>query len=123
MSGSGKEAFLLELPADFPQRLVPAEYELQGQTKACRRYTTPRLQSMLQQLSEAQDALDKAQRRAIARLCALFDSNYDVYCRAVGKLAEFDALSALAKASESSDGQPMCAAQILDPAEVRRIFP
>ena len=36
----------------------------------------------------------------------------------MARLAEFDALSALAKASESSDGQPMCAAQILDPEQV-----
>ena len=37
------------------------------------------LQRELEQLAEAQDALDVARRRAIARLCALFDSHYDVF--------------------------------------------
>jgi len=41
-----------------------------------------------------------------------------MWCRAVTLLSEFDALSALAKASESSDGQPMCRAEILDRLKV-----
>ena len=52
-SGSGKDCYLLEMPADFPQRLVPAEYELHGQTKACRRYSTPALQRELDALETA----------------------------------------------------------------------
>ena len=112
-SGSGKDCYLLEMPADFPQRLVPADYELHGQTKACRRYSTPALQRELDALESAKDQLEGAKRRASTRLCVLFDSDYATWCRAVTRIAEFDALLALAKASESADGQPMVAAEIL----------
>jgi len=93
---------------------VPATYQLQGQTKACRRYSTEKLQQKLEQLNEAQEAVQAAQRRACARVCGVFDSSYAVWCRAVTRLAELDALYALAKASESSDGQPMCPAELVE---------
>jgi DNA mismatch repair protein MSH6 len=82
---------------------VPPTYPLQGQTKACRRYSTKKLQQKLEQLNEAQEAVQAAQRRACARVCGVFDSSYAVWCRAVTPLAELDALCALAKASESSN--------------------
>jgi DNA mismatch repair protein MSH6 len=118
-SGTGKDPWLLEMPADFTKRGggMPPDYELQSETKTCRRYTTPKLQKLLQVLAEAKDDVEIAQRRASARLCALFDSNYAMWCRAVTGLSEFDALLSLAKASESSDGQPMCPAEIIDRAK------
>ena len=93
---------------------MPPTYPLQGQTKACRRYSTEKLQQKLEQLNEAQEAVQAAQRRACARVCGVFDSSYAVWCRAVTRLAELDALYALAKASESSDGQPMCPAELVE---------
>lgn len=72
-TGSGKEPYLFEMPVDVPLSHVPAHYQLQSQTKACRRYTTPQLHHELQLLADAQDRLEAARRRASARLCALFD--------------------------------------------------
>jgi DNA mismatch repair protein MSH6 len=106
--------YCLEMPADFPLSKVPPGYQLQGQTKACRRYSTIKLQHELDRLNDAQEAVQAAQRRACAHVCGAFDSRYTVWCLAVTRLAEFDALCALAKASESSDGQPMCAAELVD---------
>ena len=69
----GKDAYLLEMPTSFPTNSVPAQYQLVSTTKAVRRYTTAKLQSELKSLSDAEDDLESARRRASANLCVMFD--------------------------------------------------
>jgi len=73
--GSGKNRFQIEVP-DSVVKHVPDEYEVTSQKKGSRRYRTPRINSLLSELTDAEERRDAAQRDTMRRIFFQFDQQY-----------------------------------------------
>ena len=73
--GSGKNRYQLEVP-DSVVKHVPDEYEVTSQKKGSRRYRTPRINSLLSELTDAEERRDAAQRDTMRRIFYQFDKQY-----------------------------------------------
>jgi len=73
--GSGKNRYQLEVP-DNVVKHVPDEYEVTSQKKGSRRYRTPPIDSLLSELTDAEERRDAAQRDTMRRIFFQFDQQY-----------------------------------------------
>jgi len=67
----------MEVP-DSIAKHVPDEYEVTSQKKGSRRYRTPRINSLLSELTDAEERRDAAQRDTMRRIFFQFDQQYVV---------------------------------------------
>ena len=92
------EIYQLEVPA---RAKVPANWLLMSQTKAVKRYYTPRTRELIRQLKEARETRLAALRGFQDDIYAQFRANLVTYARAVRGVAQIDCLLSLARASEA----------------------
>jgi hypothetical protein len=107
---------------EVPQRLagrVPSSYKLKSQVKAkksaCQRFHTPRVENLMQELDEAEDARDDKMKCMLQKVCQRICAEYPLFARASGCLATLDVLFSLADVSRAGCGSlPMCRPTIVD---------
>ncbi|WFD19621.1 DNA mismatch repair protein msh6 [Malassezia caprae] len=98
------EIYQLELPA---RTKVPAPWILMSQTKAAKRYYTPRTKDLIRELKEARETRLAALKQFQSEVYAAFRADLPLYARAVRAVAQLDCLLSLAKSSEAL-GEPAC---------------
>lgn len=98
------EIYQIEVPA---RTKVPANWIVMSQTKAAKRYYTPRGKDLVRQLKEARETRLAAVRAFQDEIYVQFRAEYATFARAVRTVAQIDCLSSLAKASHAL-GSPAC---------------
>ena len=78
------EIYQLEVPA---RTKVPAPWILMSQTKACKRYYTPRTRELIRQLKEARETRLAALKQFQEEVYLLFRQDLSSYARAVRTLS------------------------------------
>lgn len=94
-----KDRFQLEVPEAVLRKGQPADYEAKSSKKGCRRFHTPRIRALLEELGEAEAHLAEAQRDEMRRLFEKFDQDRPLWTAAVNNLALLDVLLSLAEVS------------------------
>ena len=94
-----KDRFQLEVPEGVLRKGQPADYEAKSSKKGCRRFHTPRIRTLLEELGEAEAQLAEAQRDEMRRLFEKFDQDRPLWAAAVNNLALLDVLLSLAEVS------------------------
>ena len=103
------EIYQLEVPA---RTKVPAPWILMSQTKACKRYYTPRTRELIRQLKEARETRLAALKQFQEEVYLLFRQDLSSYARAVRTVAQLDCLLSLAKSSMAL-GMPSCRPELV----------
>lgn len=98
------EIYQLEVPA---RTAVPAPWIVMSQTKAAKRYYTPRGKELVRLLKEARETRLAAVRAFQDTVYAQFRAENATFARAVRTVAQLDALLSLAKSSAAL-GAPAC---------------
>lgn len=98
-----KDRFQLEVPEAILRRGQPADYEAKSSKKGCRRFHTPRIRELLEELGDAEASLSEAQRQEMRRLFENFDHDRQLWTTAVNSLALLDVLLALAEVSSGAN--------------------
>ncbi|KDQ07318.1 hypothetical protein BOTBODRAFT_167161 [Botryobasidium botryosum FD-172 SS1] len=112
-SGLGnKEIYLIQVPAGETKK-VPKNWVKNSAIKACTRYIVPDLANTIRSLKEARETRNTVIRDFKLRLFQDFDTDRDIWLRAVKVLAELDCLFSLAKSSAAL-GQPVCRPEFVE---------
>ncbi|KAI3629090.1 hypothetical protein CBS9595_000162 [Malassezia furfur] len=98
------EIYQLEVPA---RTSVPAPWIVMSQTRAAKRYYTPRGKELVRLLKEARETRLAAVRAFQDTVYAQFRAEHATFARAVRTVAQLDALLSLAKSSAAL-GAPAC---------------
>lgn len=98
-----KDRFQLEVPEAILRRGQPADYEAKSSKKGCRRFHTPRIRELLEELGDAEASLSEAQRHEMRRLFEKFDQDRQLWTTAVNSLALLDVLLAFAEVSSGAN--------------------
>ncbi|CAE6424470.1 unnamed protein product [Rhizoctonia solani] len=109
-----KDIYIVQVPVN-KKVSVPKDWTKHGGTKAITRYTVPLLASTIRALKEARETRTGIVRDFKLRVFAEFDTDRDVWLRAVKVTAEMDCLLSLAKASEAL-GSPSCRPEFIEDA-------
>ena len=104
------EIYQLGLPA---RTKVPAPWILMSQTKAAKRYYTPRTKELIRELKEARETRLAALKQFQSEVYAAFRADLPQYARAVRAVAQLDCLVSLSKSSEAL-GEPACRPTLMD---------
>ena len=104
------EIYQLEVPA---RTKVPANWIIVSQTKASKRYYTPRSRELIREYKEAKETRDAAVRNFQADIYAKFRAERATFARAVRLVAEIDCLVSLAKSSAAL-GLPSCRPELVE---------
>ncbi|KAF8609778.1 DNA mismatch repair protein Msh6 [Ceratobasidium sp. AG-I] len=107
-----KDIYIVQVPV-AKKVTVPKSWTKHGGTKAITRYTVPDLAVTIRSLKEARETRTGIVRDFKLRVFAEFDTDRDVWLRAVKTTAELDCLLGLAKASEAL-GSPSCRPEFVD---------
>ena len=83
-----------------------------SQTKACKRYYTPRTRELIRQLKEARETRLAALKQFQEEVYLLFRQDLSSYARAVRTVAQLDCLLSLAKSSMAL-GMPSCRPELV----------
>ncbi|GLJ19028.1 hypothetical protein SUGI_0341380 [Cryptomeria japonica] len=102
----GKEQYQIEIPESMLAK-VPQEYEARSSRKGYRRFWTPKIKELLQELSDAQIQREASLRGILQGLVRQFCEHHHVWRCIVNLVAEMDVLISLAFASDYFDG-PTC---------------
>ena len=81
------EIYQLEVPA---RTKVPAPWILMSQTKACKRYYTPRTRELIRELKEARETRVAALKRFQEDVYVWFRQDLPSYARAIRTVAQLD---------------------------------
>ncbi|KAJ1656673.1 DNA mismatch repair protein msh6 [Dispira simplex] len=100
----GKEIYQLEVPKAVK---VPHHYVQLSATKACSRYWTAELQTMVKEFNELQETRNSVVLDIERRMYQRFDEHYRTWLSAVMVVAELDCLLSLAYSAQSF-GEPVC---------------
>ena len=104
------EIYQLEVPA---RTKVPANWIIMSQTKACKRYYTPRGKELVRELKEAKETRVSAVRTFHADIYEQFRAEKATFSRAVRLISEIDCLISLAKSSAAL-GMPACRPELVE---------
>ncbi|XP_020521076.1 DNA mismatch repair protein MSH6 isoform X2 [Amborella trichopoda] len=107
----GKDHYLLEVPESLQQN-IPRDYELRSSRKGYFRYWTPEIMKFLGELSHAEAEKDASLKTILQRFIVQFCEHHKKWRQLVSAVAELDALTSLAIASEYFEG-PACCPTIL----------
>ncbi|KAH9320155.1 hypothetical protein KI387_021924, partial [Taxus chinensis] len=108
----GKEQYQLEIPESMLAK-VPQEYEARSSRKGYRRFWTPKVKELLQELSDSQAQREASLRGILQGLVMKFCEHHHIWRDLVNVVAEMDVLVSLAFASDYFDG-PTCRPSIRD---------
>lgn len=103
---NGKEIYQLEVPLKV-KGPIPKSWKQMSATKACKRWYSPELESLVKDLKEARESHTQVVKAMSGRLYARFDEDYKIWLAAVRVVAQLDCLISLAKASTAL-GEPSC---------------
>lgn len=109
---NGKEIYQLEVPVKVGGK-VPKSWRQMSATKQCKRYYFAELETLVQDLKEAQELHGQIVKQVAGRFYARFDEDYAIWLAAVKIIAHLDCLISLAKASASL-GEPACRPEFVD---------
>ncbi|GAB7355799.1 hypothetical protein MBLNU459_g6476t1 [Dothideomycetes sp. NU459] len=108
---NGKEIYQLEVPLKI--KGIPKNWKQMSATAKVKRYYFPELESLVQDLKEAQETHGQIVKQVAGRFYARFDQDYSIWLAAVKIIAHLDCLISLAKASASL-GEPSCRPTFVD---------
>ncbi|KAF3784024.1 DNA mismatch repair protein [Nymphaea thermarum] len=107
----GKDRYVLEVPEDLQGR-IPTEYQLHSSKKGYFRYWTPQIRAHLGELSNAEAERESKLKSILQRFIIRFCDHHLKLRQLISVIAELDALSSLAVASDYYEG-PVCRPTIL----------
>ncbi|PPJ52403.1 hypothetical protein CBER1_10422 [Cercospora berteroae] len=117
---NGKEIYQLEVPIKV-KGAIPKNWKQMSATKQCKRWYSPELESLVQDLKEAQEMHGQVERSLASRYFARFDEDYAIWLAATKIIAQLDCLISLAKAS-SSLGSPSCRPEFVEDDNARSVL-
>ncbi|CAL8470971.1 g10513 [Coccomyxa elongata] len=117
-----KDSHLLDIP-DSAADGVPSSYELVGQKKGWKRYRSPRLAELVQDLARAQEDREAALSGILQGVVRRFAREHAAWEAAVQAVAELDALMSLAAVADVGSSQgPMCRPKLVTPQGDQKVF-
>uniref|UniRef100_A0A6J0TQ56 DNA mismatch repair protein n=2 Tax=Pogona vitticeps TaxID=103695 RepID=A0A6J0TQ56_9SAUR len=114
--GAGRNRYQMEIAESAVPRDLPDEYVLKSSRKGYKRYWTKAIEKMLNDIVNAEERRDAAQKDCMKRLFYDFDRNSKDWQAAVECIAVLDVLLCLAHHSQGCDG-PLCRPVILLPED------
>lgn len=117
---NGKEIFQLEVPIKV-KGTIPKSWKQMSATKAVKRWYSPELESLVQDLKEAQELHAQVVKALNGRFYARFDEKYSVWLAAVKVVAQLDCLISIAKAS-AAIGSPSCRPEFVEEGSARSVL-
>ena len=117
---NGKEIYQLEVPIKV-RGTIPKNWKQMSATKACKRWYSPELEALVQDLKEEQETHTQVVKALASRFFERFDENYTVWLAAVRVVAQLDCLISLAKASTAL-GSPSCRPEFIEDDTVRSVL-
>ncbi|CAK1354615.1 unnamed protein product [Cercospora beticola] len=117
---NGKEIYQLEVPIKV-KGAIPKNWKQMSATKQCKRWYSPELESLVQDLKEAQEMHGQVERSLASRYFARFDEDYAIWLAATKIIAQLDCLISLAKASGSL-GSPSCRPEFVEDDNARSVL-
>jgi DNA mismatch repair protein MSH6 len=117
---NGKEIYQLEVPIKV-RGTIPKNWKQMSATKACKRWYSPELERLVQELKEAQETHTQVSRALAGRFFARFDEQYATWLAAVRIVAQLDCLISLAKASTAL-GAPSCRPEFIEDDNERSVL-
>ncbi|XP_044284717.1 DNA mismatch repair protein Msh6 isoform X2 [Varanus komodoensis] len=112
--GAGKNRYQMEISETAVPRDLPDEYVLKSSRKGYKRYWTKDIEKMLNDIVNAEERRDAAQKNCMKRLFYDFDKSSKDWQTAVECVAVLDVLLCLAHYSQGCDG-PLCRPTIVLP--------
>ncbi|XP_063157819.1 DNA mismatch repair protein Msh6 isoform X1 [Candoia aspera] len=112
--GAGKNRYQMEIAETAVPQDLPDEYVLKSSRKGYKRYWTKDIEKMLNDIINAEERRDAAQKDCMKRLFYDFDKTRKDWQTAVECIAVLDVLLCLARYSQGCDG-PLCRPVILLP--------
>ncbi|KAF2859047.1 DNA mismatch repair protein Msh6 [Piedraia hortae CBS 480.64] len=117
---NGKEIYQLEVPSKV-SKSIPSSWKQMSATKTCKRWYSPELEELVQNLKEAQEMHTQVVKAMAGRFYARFDEEYATWLAAVKIVAQLDCLISLAKASEAL-GIPSCRPEFIKDENARSVL-
>ena len=117
---NGKEIYQLEVPIKV-KNAIPKSWKQMSATKAVKRWYSPELEKLVQELKEAQEMHAAVVKALNGRFYARFDEEYATWLAAVKIVAQLDCLISLAKAS-SGIGSPACRPEFIEDDSSRSVL-
>jgi DNA mismatch repair protein MSH6 len=117
---NGKEIYQLEVPIKV-RGTIPNNWKQMSATKTCKRWYSPELERLVQDLKEAQETHGQVVKAMGNRLFARFDIDYKIWLSAVKVVAHLDCLISLAKASTAL-GSPSCRPEFIEDDNARSVL-
>lgn len=117
---NGKEIYQLEVPSKV-KGTIPRSWKQMSATKVCKRWYSPDLERLVQDLKEAQEIHAQVVKGVAGRFFQRFDEDYKIWLAAVKIIAQLDCLISLAKAS-SSMGTPSCRPEFVEEPTARSVL-
>lgn len=117
---NGKEIYQLEIPIKVKGD-IPRSWKQMSSTKAVKRWYSPELEKLVQQLKEAQETHTQVAKAMAGRFYARFDEDYAVWLASVKIVAQLDCLISLAKASTAL-GFPSCRPEFVEDPHARSVL-
>ncbi|EFN63608.1 Probable DNA mismatch repair protein Msh6 [Camponotus floridanus] len=108
--GTDKKRYQIEVPESRVKKVGPG-YELQSQRKGFKRYYTAEAKELLARQINTEEHRDKVLKDLNRRIFAQFSEKYDMWHRAIYKVATMDVLISLADYARNGD---MCIPEIHD---------
>ncbi|KXT06386.1 hypothetical protein AC578_6023 [Pseudocercospora eumusae] len=117
---NGKEIYQLEVPIKVAGN-IPKNWKQMSATKQCKRWYSPELEGLVQDLKEAQEMHAQVVKALAGRFFARFDEDYPTWLAAVKIVGQLDCLISLAKASASL-GMPSCRPEFIEDDHARSVL-
>nr|OQO17736.1 hypothetical protein B0A51_14358 [Rachicladosporium sp. CCFEE 5018] len=117
---NGKEIYQLEVPIKV-KGAIPKSWKQMSATKQCKRWYSPELEALVQDLKEAQETHGQVVKLLAGKFFARFDEDYSVWLAAVKVIAQLDCLISLAKASTAL-GVPSCRPEFIEDDNARSVL-
>jgi len=105
-TGTGKNRYQLEIPEELTDTLS-SDYELKSKRKGFKRYRTPKLEELIQNLTDMEKIRDKINDDSTRRVFADFDERKNKWAKIVNQIAIFDCIRSLSCYASQSP-LPMC---------------
>ncbi|CAI5771285.1 mismatch repair Msh6 isoform X2 [Podarcis lilfordi] len=112
--GAGKNRYQMEIAEGSVPANLPDDYVLKSTRKGFKRYWTKDLEKMLNEIINAEERRDTAQKDCMKRLFYNFDKSSEDWHTAVECIAVLDVLMCFAHYSQGCDG-PLCRPVIVLP--------
>jgi DNA mismatch repair protein MSH6 len=117
---NGKEIYQLEVPIKV-KGTIPRDWKQMSATKQCKRWYSPELEELVQDLKEAHEMHGQTVKQLSGRFFARFDADYAIWLAAIKIIAQLDCLISLAKASTAL-GVPSCRPEFIEDDNARSVL-